>query len=163
MSDDVQKIRAQGERLLECSEGFMRTFETAPREAERLSYQALSIINDLALLVRNYQDTATSNECRNVETGQIIYSDNRDDAAAMVRLKDLPPAPTDPLNVRDALNKFAHFDREQSTFAVIGDRHFMLLSGKELRTKQPFWVARIEVSDLVRACNRSAEMVQPRS
>lgn len=159
-------------RLLLFSAAFQHAVVDAKRNvmeeqiAHLASAEALGSINNLCLLVRNYQDKFPKNHtARNLECGIILFPAEAKDCDQVVQSCIYQGKPTQPLGIRDALNKFAHFDEGRSNYQLVERRHYLFLAGSDPRPPRelkdtPHWVAVVDVKLLALKCIESVRQLE---
>ena len=143
-------------RLKFYSEQFMECLDRGDeRYAANHSTDGLLIIVGLFDYFRNENDYGRiSDDKMGLHCGQIINKVSDETRRAFVQDKKLDvthPNYSD-ASFRDALNKAAHFDGENSSFKIENGNHYLILSAPEPRKSTGFWVIEIKVSDLVATC-----------
>lgn len=161
---DSDMVAGAATRLLLFSAAFQHASPAAysdemqRRIALMASGEAIGVINNLCLTVRNLQDNfPDKTEARDISCGEILFSANPASCDQIVVSGAFPAAGVRPLGIRDALNKFAHLDDRRSSYNISNRRHYLLLAGREAHPRRelrdtPHWAARIDVEHLALGC-----------
>ena len=160
----ARKDRAQDlvPTIREASKEFRRHEKQGDLEKMRaVSEGAWRALSQLFDVLRNEQDQGRLDRSfMRATTGLIAGRLNADEQARFIAAKRVPasyPGVTT-LNLRDVLNKTAHFDTVTATYRVDGrGAHYMVLGGPEQDRRYGYWVADILVSKL---CNHAEAAVR---
>lgn len=152
-----RRHRAKGlvPTIRRCSKKFREALAAGDEKKQSAaSSDAWDAMTTLFEILRGEQDAGNLAPIwMNVNTALIAEVSSAHDQQQMLTRRKVSRAQSQPLSLRNTLNKLAHY--ETATFRVDGrNSHYLILSGVY---KQKYWVAEILVSKL---CKNSTAAIQ---